>query len=354
MKQLIECVPNFSEGRHPSVIRQISEAISSVEGVQLLHIDAGMAANRTVMTFVGEPKTVVEAAFRGIQKAAELIDMRQQTGEHPRIGATDVCPLVPISNITLAETATWARQLGERVGNHLAIPVFLYEAAATRLERRNLADIRSGEYEGLAKKMQNFDWTPDFGGTVFNAKAGATVIGARDFLGAYNVNLNTKSVKIANVIACDVRERGRTLTDAQGNKILDERGNPIRQVGLCKAVKAIGWYIEEYGLAQVSMNLTALSVTPLHIAFEACCTSAEKHGVHVTGSELIGLLPKFVLLEAGQYFLMKQGRSSEVSESETIDFAVKMLGLSELKPFNPRERIIEFVMEDGKSTPSVF
>jgi glutamate formiminotransferase / formiminotetrahydrofolate cyclodeaminase len=354
MKQLIECVPNFSEGRDPSVIRQISEAISAVEGVQLLHIDAGMAANRTVITFVGEPKAVVEAAFRGIQKAAELIDMRQQTGEHPRIGATDVCPLVPISNITLAETADWARQLGEKVGNHLAIPVFLYEAAATRPERRNLATIRSGEYEGLAAKMQNPNWIPDFGGTVFNAKAGATVIGARDFLAAYNVNLNTKSVKIATTIACDVRERGRILTDAQGEKILDQHGKPVWQAGMCKAVKAIGWYIEDFDLAQVSMNLTNLSVTSLHIAFEACCTSAEKHGVRVTGSELIGLLPKFVLVGAGQYFLTKRGRNLAISESEIIDFAVKTLGLGELKPFNPRERIIEYLLENRKSTPSVF
>jgi glutamate formiminotransferase/formiminotetrahydrofolate cyclodeaminase len=320
----------------------------------LLHIDAGMAANRTVMTFVGEPAAVIEAAFRGIQKAAELMDMRQQTGEHPRIGATDVCPLVPISNISLSETTAWARQLGERVGKELAIPVFLYEAAATRPERRNLALIRSGEYEGLAVKMQNPNWIPDFGGTAFNAKAGATVIGARDFLAAYNVNLNTKSVKIANAIACDVRERGRVLTDAQGEKILDERGKPVWQAGLCKAVKAIGWYIEEYHLAQVSMNLTNLSVTPLHIAFEACCASAEKHGVRVTGSELIGLLPKFVLMEAGQYFLTKQGHNSDVSEAEIIDFAVKTLGLDALKPFNPRERIIEYLLEDRKSTPSVF
>jgi glutamate formiminotransferase / formiminotetrahydrofolate cyclodeaminase len=346
MKQLIECVPNFSEGRDPSVIRHISEAISCVAGVQLLHIDAGMAANRTVMTFVGEPAAVVEAAFRGIQKAAELIDMRQQTGEHPRIGATDVCPLVPISNITLAETAAWARQLGKRVANELSIPVFLYEAAATRPERRNLAVIRSGEYEGLATRIQHPDWAPDFGGAVFNAQAGATVIGARDFLAAYNVNLNTKSVEIANAIACNVRERGKILTDAQGKKILDKRGKPVWQAGLCKSVKAIGWFIEEYDVAQVSMNLTNLSVTPLHIAFEACCASAEKHGVRVTGSELIGLLPKFVLMEAGQYFLTKQGRDSTVSEGEIINFAVKTLGLDELKPFNPRERVIEYAMEN--------
>ncbi|MDZ7877649.1 MAG: glutamate formimidoyltransferase [Saprospiraceae bacterium] len=344
IQQLIECVPNFSEGRDHSVIGQISAAITSVRGVQLLHVDAGMAANRTVMTFVGAPAAVVEAAFRGIQKAAELIDMRQQTGEHPRIGATDVCPLVPIAHISLAETAEWARQLGERVGKLLAIPVFLYEAAATRPERRNLAVIRAGEYEGLATKIQHADWIPDFGGTVFNAQAGATVIGARDFLAAYNVNLSTKNVKIAHDIACDVRERGRILTDEKGDKMVDERGKPVRQAGLCKSVKAIGWYIEEYGLAQVSMNLTNLSVTPLHIAFDACCLSAEKYGVRVTGSELIGLLPKFVLVEAGQYFLIKQGRDLGVSEAEIIDFAVKTLGLGQLKPFNPHERIIEYLL----------
>ncbi len=349
MKQLIECVPNFSEGRDPSVIRQISDVISAVEGVQLLHIDAGMAANRTVMTFIGEPEAVVEAAFQAIQKAAELIDMRQQRGEHPRIGATDVCPLVPISNISLSETADYARQLAERVGNHLDIPIYLYEAAATRPERRNLAVIRAGEYEGLAEKMQKPDWQPDFGASIFNPKTGATVIGARDFLAAYNVNLNTQNVRIANAIAFDVRERGRILTDEKGKTQLDERGQPLRQAGLCKFVKAIGWFIEEYNVAQVSMNLTNLSVTPLHIAFEACCKSAESHGVRVTGSELIGLLPKFVLLDAGKYFLEKKGLSTAISEAKVIEFAIETLGLNQLKPFNQRERIIEFLLEDSNS-----
>ncbi len=346
MAQLIECVPNFSEGKDPSVIRQISAAISSVDSVKLLHIDAGIAANRTVMTFVGPPEAVVEAAFRAIKTAAELMDMRQQTGEHPRIGATDVCPLVPISNISLAETAAWAQRLAERVGGPLSIPVFLYEAAATRPERRNLATIRAGEYEGLAEKMREEAWLPDFGPTIFNAKTGATVIGARDFLAAYNVNLNTKSAKMANSIAFDVRERGRVLMDKNGEKILDSSGQPLRQTGMCKSVKAIGWFIAEYNLAQVSMNVTNLSDTPLHIAFEACCLSAKKHGLKVTGSELIGLLPKFVLMDAGRYFLKKARRSTDLLDGKILDFAVKSLGLDALKPFNPKERIIEYLMGD--------
>jgi glutamate formiminotransferase / formiminotetrahydrofolate cyclodeaminase len=341
MKQLIECVPNFSEGRDPSVIRQISAAIQSVDGVELLHIDAGRAANRTVMTFVGEPAAVVEAAFRAIQKAAELIDMRLQTGEHPRIGATDVCPLVPIANISLAETAVWAQRLAARVGQALPIPVFLYEAAAVRTERRNLAAIRSGEYEGLAAKLTREEWEPDFGPAVFNPKSGATVIGARDFLAAYNVNLNTKNVRIANAIAFDVREIGRILMDADGKTRRDVDGKAVRQAGMCKSVKAIGWFIEEFDLAQVSMNVTDLNATPLHIAFEACCKSAKKHGVEVLGSELIGLLPKFVLVDAGRYFLEKYGLSTAVSEIDLIELAVEKLGLGHLKPFHPQERIIE-------------
>jgi glutamate formiminotransferase / formiminotetrahydrofolate cyclodeaminase len=354
MKQLIECVPNFSEGRDPSVIRQISAEIAAVEGVKLLHVDAGKAANRTVMTFVGTPEAVVEAAFRAIKKAAELIDMRQQTGEHPRIGATDVCPLVPIANITLEETIAWARRLAARVGGPLSIPVFLYEAAAQRPERRNLAVIRAGEYEGFQEKMLQKAWQPDFGLTAFNPKTGATVIGARDFLAAYNVNLNTKSVKIANSVAFDVRESGRILTNENGEKLLDKNGQAVRQAGMCKAVKAIGWFIEEYDLAQVSMNVTDLHATPLHIAFEACCESAEKHGAKVTGSELIGLLPKFVLMDAGKYFLDKKGLSTAISDVRTIDFAVKTLGLDALNPFNPRERIIEYLLEEPQRDPSVF
>jgi glutamate formiminotransferase/formiminotetrahydrofolate cyclodeaminase len=345
MKQLIECVPNFSEGRDPSVIKQITDEIEAVKGVQLLNIDSGKAANRTVVTFVGEPAAVVEAAFRAIKKASEVIDMSRQTGEHPRIGATDVCPLVPIANISMAETAEWARRLGAMVGDPLSIPVFLYEAAATRPERRNLATIRAGEYEGLPEKLKQADWQPDFGPAVFNAKAGATVIGARDFLVAYNVNLNTKSVKQANSVAFDVRERGRILTDEKGEKILDELGKPKRIAGTCKAVKAIGWFIEEYNTAQVSMNLTNLKETPLHKAFEACCKSAEKRGLRVTGSELIGLLPKQVLLEAGHYFLKKQDHSTELSEVELMKIAVQTLGLDELAPFDPQKRVIEYLLE---------
>ena len=346
MKQLIECVPNFSEGRDPSVIKQITDEIAAVEGVQLLNVDSGMAANRTVVTFVGEPAAVVEAAFRAIRKAAEVIDMSQQTGEHPRIGATDVCPLVPIANITMAETADWARRLAAMVGDPLSIPVYLYEAAALKPERRNLATIRAGEYEGLAVKLAKANWQPDFGPAVFNPKAGATVIGARDFLVAYNVNLNTTSVQSANSVAFDVREKGRILTDSDGNKILDASGKPQRIAGMCKSLKAIGWFIKEYGCAQVSMNLTNLSDTPLHIAFEACCQSAEKRGLRVTGSELIGLLPKKVLLDAGRYFLEKQQLSAAVSESQLIAVAVRTLGLDELAPFNPKKRVIEYLLEN--------
>ncbi len=351
MKQLIECVPNFSEGRDPSVIRQITDEIQAAEGVQLLNVDPGKATNRTVITFVGEPAAVIEAAFRAIKKAAEVIDMSRHTGEHPRMGATDVCPLVPIANISMEETAEWARKLGAMVGDPLSIPVFLYEAAASRPERRNLATIRAGEYEGLKEKLQKPEWKPDFGPTEFNAKAGGTVIGARDFLVAYNVNLNTTSVRRANSVAFDVREQGRIVLDEKGKKVLDESGEPKRIAGTCKSVKGIGWYIEEYGVAQVSMNLTNLNETPLHIAFDACCKSAEKRGMRVTGSELVGLVPKHVLVEAGKYFLKKQQRSAGVSEAELIKIAVKTFGLDELSPFDPQKRVIEYLLEDAKSAP---
>lgn len=351
MKQLIECVPNFSEGRDPSVIRQITDEIQAVEGVQLLNVDPGKATNRTVVTFVGEPEAVVEAAFRAIKKASEVIDMSHHTGEHPRMGATDVCPLVPIANITMAETAEWARRLAEKVGIPLSIPVFLYEEAATRPERRNLATIRAGEYEGLKEKLQKPNWQPDFGPAVFNAKAGATVIGARDFLVAYNVNLNTTSVRRANSVAFDVREQGRVILDEKGKKVLDESGEPKRLAGACKSVKGIGWFIEEYGIAQVSMNLTNLRETPLHIAFDECCKSADRRGLRVTGSELVGLVPKQVLLDAGQYFLKKQKRSAGVSEAELIKIAVRTFGLDELAPFDPQTRVIEYLLEDVKSAP---
>ncbi len=351
MKQLIECVPNFSEGRDPSVIRQITDEIEAVDGVQLLNVDPGKATNRTVVTFVGEPAAVIEAAYRAIKKAAELIDMSRHTGEHPRMGATDVCPLIPIANISMAETAEWARSLGEKVGDPLSIPVYLYEAAATRPERRNLATIRAGEYEGFKEKLQKPEWKPDFGPAVFNAKAGATVIGARDFLVAYNVNLNTTSVRRANSVAFDVREQGRVLLDHRGKKVLNESGEPERVAGACKSVKGIGWFIEEYGIAQVSMNLTNLSETPLHIAFDGCCKSAEKRGLRVTGSELVGLVPKQVLIDAGKYFLKKQERSAGVSEAELIRIAVRTLGLDELSPFDPKKRVIEYLLEDDKAAP---
>lgn len=329
------------------VIRQITDAIESVEGIRLLDVDPGRATHRTVVTFVGEPAAVVEAAFRAIQKACELIDMRQHSGEHPRMGATDVCPLVPVSNITLEEAADWARRLAERVGRELDLPVYLYEAAASRPERKNLAHIRAGEYEGLPEKLAHPDWKPDFGPARFNPKSGATVIGARDFLIAYNVNLNTTSTRRANAVAFDVREAGRVVKDpATGKPLRDEHGEPIRQPGMLKGVKGIGWYIEEYGIAQVSMNITDLQATPLHIAFEACCQSAERRGLRVTGSELVGMVPLRVLLEAGRYFLKKQQRSAGVSEEELVKIAVKSLGLSELAPFDPKKKVIEYRLGD--------
>lgn len=351
IKQLIECVPNFSEGRDMAVIKQITDEIKQVEGVLLLNVDPGKATNRTVVTFVGEPHAVVQAAYLAIKKAAEVIDMSQHKGEHPRMGATDVCPLIPIAHITMEETAEWAKHLGEMVGTTLSIPVYLYEAAATKPERKNLATIRAGEYEGLAEKLRKPEWQPDFGPAVFNAQAGATVIGARDFLVAYNINLNTTSVRRANSIAFDVREQGRIVTDDKGKIILDENGEPKREPGMCQAVKGIGWFIEEYGIAQVSMNLTNINVTPLHVAFEACCTSAEKRGMRVTGSELVGLVPKRVLIEAGQYFLKKQKRSAGISEAEIIKIAVKTLGLDELSPFDPQKRVIEYLLESPEATP---
>lgn len=349
-KPLIECVPNFSEGRNPEVIRQITAVISAVEGVQLLDVDPGKATNRTVVTFVGAPEPVIEAAFLAIQKASELIDMSQHKGEHPRMGATDVCPLVPVADISLEETAEWAHRLAERVGRELDLPIYMYEAAATRPERRNLAEIRSGEYEALPKKLEKPEWRPDYGPAKFNAKSGATVIGARDFLVAYNINLNTTSVRRANAIAFDVREQGRVLREGDpitGTVIKDENGEPARMPGALKAVKAIGWFIEEYGVAQVSMNLTNITTTPVHTAFEACNESAEKRGMRITGSELVGMAPLSVFLDAGRYFLQKQQRSTGVSEAELIKIAVKSLGLDELAPFDPNKKIIEYQLRDA-------
>lgn len=348
MQQLIECVPNFSEGRDMSVIKQITDAIEAVEGVKLLDVDPGNATNRTVVTFVGEPAAVTEAAFQAIKKACEVIDMRQHTGEHPRMGATDVCPLIPIANISMEETAEWARKLGERAGRELDLPVYLYEAAASSPARKNLAHIRAGEYEGLPDKLKDPAWKPDFGPAKFNAHSGATVIGARDFLIAYNVNLNTTSVRRANSVAFDVREKGRVKNDpATGKPLKDAHGEPVRQPGLLKGVKGIGWYIEEYGIAQVSMNITNIQQTPLHEAFEACRKSADNRGMRVTGSELVGLVPLQVMLDAGKFFLKKQKRSAGVSESELIKIAVKSMGLDELTPFDPEQKIIEYNLEKG-------
>src|SRR3954470_22768211 len=350
MQKIIKCVPNFSEGRDLDVIRQITAAIESVEGVSLLNVDPGATTNRTVVTLAGPPDAAVEAAFRGIQKAAELIDMRKQKGAHPRMGATDVCPFIPVSHVSWDEAMACARRLGERVGNELKIPVYLYEKAAPNPERSNLSIIRAGEYEGFFDKIKEPAWKPDFGPAVFNEKSGGTVIGAREFLVAYNANLNTKAVRRANSVAFDVRENGRVRTDdgtPTGKPVLDAKGEPIRDPGMLKHVKAIGWYVEEYGLAQVSMNLTNLEVTPLHAAFDACVESAAKRGLRVTGSEVVGMLPKKCLVDAGRYFLRKQKWSEGASEEELIDVAIRSMGLSELKPFDPKEKIIEFKMESA-------
>lgn len=347
-KQLIECVPNISEGRDLQKINAIAQVVETVEGVKLLDIDPGKATNRTVITFVGEPENVIQAAFLLIKKAAELIDMRKHTGEHPRFGATDVCPLVPVSGISMEETALYAHKLGKRVGKTLGIPGYFYENAATESKRKNLASCRAGEYEGLKEKLTNPDWKPDFGPAEFNenvAKTGAVAISARDFLIAYNVNLNTTSARRANAIAFDIREGGRVKTK-DGKTVLDSNGNSIRIPGKLKAVKGIGWYIEEYGIAQISYNLTNITITPLHIAFDESCKSAEKRGLRVTGSELVGLIPLQAMLDAADYFLKKQQRSLGISESEKIKIAVKSLGLDDLKPFHPEEKIIEYLLKD--------
>lgn len=354
MKQLIECVPNFSEGRDLGVIRQITDAIESAEGVSLLDVDPGASTNRTVVTFVGAPEAVVEGAFRGIKKAAELIDMRKHKGAHPRMGTTDVCPFIPVSDVSWEEAIECARSLGKRVAEELKIPVYLYERAASSPARANLSIIRAGEYEGFFEKIKQPQWKPDFGPAVFNERSGATVIGARDFLVAYNVNLNTKSVRRANSVAFDVREQGRIKTEdgtPGGKKVLDEKGEPVRIPGMLKHVKGIGWYVEEYGIAQVSMNLTNISETPLHAAFDGCCKSAEQRGLRVTGSEVVGMLPKKCLIDAGRYFLRKQQWSEGAAEEELIDLAIRSMGLSELKPFDPKEKVIEYRIEKtaGKS-----
>src|SRR6184192_2230774 len=356
MQKLIECVPNFSEGRDLDVIRQITGAIESMDGVALLDVDPGATTNRTVVTFVGSPEGAVEAAFRAIQKAAEVIDMRKHKGAHPRMGATDVCPFVPVSNVSWEEAIACAKQLGRRVGEELNIPVYLYERAAKNKSRLNLSVIRAGEYEGFFEKIKDPAWKPDFGPVVFNEKSGATVIGARDFLVAYNVNLNTKAVRRANSVAFDVREQGRIKTEdgtPSGKPVLDAKGRPAHIPGMLKHVKGIGWFVKEYGIAQVSMNLTNIEETPLHAAFDACAELAAKRGLRVTGSEIVGMVPKRSLVDAGRYFLKKQQWSEGVSEEELIDIAIRSMGLGELKPFIPKEKVIELKIESADPKPSL-
>jgi len=345
---LIECVPNFSEGRDLSVIKQITDAIESVEGVTLLDVDPGQATNRTVVTFVGPPEPVIEAAVRAGRKAAELIDMRKHKGAHPRFGAMDVCPLVPVADITMEQTAEYAHRLAKRLADEVGLTIYCYEYAATCPERRNLAAVRAGEYEGLAEKLRQPQWQPDYGPAEFNARSGATAVGARDFLVAYNINLNTTSVRRANAIAYDIREKGRKLREGDpitGPVVRDASGREVWVPGALKCVKAIGWYIAEYGIAQISINLTNLSVTPVHVAFDEACRRAEARGVRVTGSELVGLIPLRAMLDAGRYFLRKQQRSLGVSDKELIKIAIKSLGLNDLYPFKPEEKIIEYAIE---------
>ncbi len=349
MEQLIECVPNFSEGLDLSIIKQITDECEKVDGIKLLNVDPGKTTNRTVVTFVGTPQAVIDAAFNAIKKAGELIDMSKHKGEHPRMGATDVCPLIPIKNISLEQTAIYAQKLAKRVGEELNLPIYLYEEAQTNKKRSNLSEIRAGEYEGYFKKILLPEWKPDFGPQIFDEKRGATVIGARDFLVAYNINLNTTSTRRANSIAFDVREAGRVLRDGDpitGKVILNADGSPKSIPGSLKSVKAIGWYIQEYGVCQISMNLTNINITPIHIAFDEVVKKASDRGIRVTGSELIGLIPLKGMLDAGKYFLNKQKRSVGVSESELIKIAVKSMGLDELAPFNPEERIIEYVLKN--------
>ncbi|MEE4284720.1 MAG: glutamate formimidoyltransferase [Mariniphaga sp.] len=353
MKKILECVPNFSEGRDTKIIKEITDAIESVGDIKLLDVDPGKATNRTVVTFVGEPDAVVEAAFRSIKKAAQVIDMSKHKGEHPRFGATDVCPLIPVASISMEETVEYARKLAERVGMELSIPVYCYEFAASSDDRKSLAYCRSGEYEGLKEKISTEKWKPDFGPAEWSekiAKTGATAIGARNFLVAYNVNLNTTSTRRANAIAFDVREAGRVKREGDpltGKIITDESGEPVRIPGTLKKTRAIGWFIEEYGIAQISMNLTDINVTPVHIAFDEVCAKAGERGIRVTGSELVGLVPLQAMLDAGRYFLRKQQRSTGISDEEIIKIAVKSMGLDELYPFDSKKKIIEYLIEEN-------
>ena len=347
MNQIIECVPNFSEGRNQEIINEISEAISNTKGVHLLNVDPGQATNRTVMTFVGDPDSVISAAFNAIKTASEKIDMSKHSGEHPRFGATDVCPLIPVSNITFEELIPYAEKLAKKVSEELNIPIYLYEHAAREDKRRNLANIRSGEYEGLSKKINSKEWKPDFG-NAFNKKSGATAIGVRDFLIAYNINLNTKSTRLANAIAFDVREKGRIKRKGHpviGEIVYDKDGNPDTIPGSLKHVKAIGWYIEEFGIAQISMNLTNITKTPIHTVFEEVVKKANARGASVTGSELVGLIPLKSMIDAGKYFLKKQNRSIGIPEVDIIKIAIESLGLNQLKDFNPTKNIIEYYLD---------
>lgn len=350
-KQIVECVPNFSEGRNLNVIKQITDTIEAVEGIKLLDVDPGEATNRTVVTFVGEPEAVVEAAFNAVAKAGELIDMCKHHGAHPRIGATDVLPIVPVSGITIEECAELARKLAERIATELAIPCYCYEAAASTLERRNLAVVRKGEYEGIAERIMDENEKPDFGARPYDeqvAKTGCTVVGARDFLIAVNYNLNSTSTRRANAIAFDVREKGRPVREGNpitGKKKLDENGNVIMRPGTLKGTKAIGWFIDEYGIAQVSMNITNINETPLHKAFDEVCRCAQNRGLRVTGTEIVGLVPERTLLEAGKYFLAKQQRSAGIPKKDILNIAIKSMGLDDLRPFNPEEKVIEYLLE---------
>ncbi|MCD4681949.1 MAG: glutamate formimidoyltransferase [Bacteroidales bacterium] len=352
MKQLIECVPNISEGRDENIIKQVTDMVETVEGVRLIDVDPGKATNRTVITFVGPPEAACEAAFRVVKKASELIDMSKHSGAHPRFGATDVCPLVPVANITMDETVEYARALGKRIGEEMKIPVYNYEFAAFKPERKNLATCRAGEYEALKDRIVTPEWKPDFGPAEFNAsvaKTGVTAVGARNFLVAYNTNLNTTSTRRANAIAFDVRERGRTKREGDpvtGKIVKDEKGKPVMIPGMLKSVKAIGWFIEEYGVAQISMNLTDITVTSVHEAFDAVVKSADSRGIRVTGSELVGVIPLKAMLDAGKHYLRKQKRSIGIPDRELIKIAVKSLGLDELAPFDPDKKIIEYILED--------
>lgn len=352
MKQLIECVPNISEGRNMDIINQVTAEIEKIEGVKLLDVDPGQTTNRTVITFVGEPEPVLEAAYQVVKKASELIDMSQHHGAHPRQGATDVCPLIPVAGITMDEVVEYAHRLAKRIGDELQIPIYCYENAAFIPERRNLAYCRTGEYESLSSRLGTEQWRPDFGPNAWNehtARTGATQVGARDFLVAINYNLNTTSTRRANAIAFDVREKGRPMREGgvpSGKPIKDENGKTIMIPGTLKGTKAIGWYIEDYGIAQVSMNITSIKVAPVHLCFDEVCRCAANRGLRVTGCEIVGLIPKSVLIDAGKYYLAKQKRSLGVSEEEIMKVAIKSMGLDDLKPFDPKEKVIEYLIED--------